>query len=62
MTNHNDEDPQTGNHTTLMVFGERVPLNAFVDKLFQKLVLAMITSLHAPDLTGEEKVRIEISK
>ncbi len=62
MIDNNDEDTQPGNPTTLIVFGEKVPLNTFVDKLFQKLVFAMVTSLRAPELTGKEKVRIEITK
>ncbi len=62
MTNHNDEDTQSENPTTLIIFGENLPLNAFVDKILQKLVFAVITSLRAPELTGKEKVRIEISK
>jgi hypothetical protein len=61
MTHHNDQ-PQSKTPTTLIVNGEKIPLNAFVDKLFQKLVLAMVTSLHAPELTGKETIRIEISK
>jgi hypothetical protein len=61
MTNNN-EDEQPGTPTTLVVFGENVPLNTFVDNLFQKLVFAMVSSLRAPELTGKEKVRIEISK
>ncbi|MFX1474164.1 MAG: hypothetical protein ACFFCO_01635 [Promethearchaeota archaeon] len=62
MTDSNDEDNQSGNLTTLVVFGENVALNAFIDNLFQKLVLAVASSLHAPELTGKEKVCIEISK
>ena len=62
MTTHNDEDPPKNNPTKLIVHGEEIPLNAFVNKLFQKLVFAIVTSLHAPELTGKEKIRIEISK
>lgn len=48
--------------TTLIVFDKEVPLNDFVEKLYKKLILAMVTSLHAPELTGNEKIRIEITK
>jgi hypothetical protein len=51
-----------GKTTTLIIFDEEIPLNDFVEKLFKKLISAMLSSLRTPELTGNEKVRIEIIK
>ena len=48
--------------TTLIIFDKELPLNEFVERLFHKLVFAMISTLRAPELKGDEKVRIEITK
>lgn len=48
--------------TTLIVLGREIGLNAYTQGLFQKLVLAVISTLRAPELEGTEKVRIEVTK
>lgn len=47
---------------TMIVFDKELPVNDFVEKLYKKLIFAMLTSLRAPELSGNEKIRIEITK
>lgn len=46
---------------TLKVFGKEIPTNEFVEKLYKALIFAMITSLRVPELSGNEKIHIEIT-
>jgi len=46
--------------TTLVVHGKELELNPFVDRLFQRVILALVSTLHSPEITGTEKVRVEI--
>ncbi|MFX1562120.1 MAG: hypothetical protein ACFFDP_02305 [Promethearchaeota archaeon] len=48
--------------TTLIVFDKEIPLNDFVEKLVKNVILSIVTSLRAPELTGKEKIHIRISK
>jgi len=61
-TGSQEEKGEREKVTTLVVHGKELQLNPFVDRLFQRVILALISTLHAPELTGTEKVRIEISK
>ena len=51
-----------GKFTTLVIFDEETGLNEYTDHLFQKVILALVSTLRAPELEGTEKIRIEITK
>ena len=58
----NKEEIIMGKFTTLVIFDEETGLNEYTDHLFQKVILALVSTLRAPELEGTEKIRIEITK
>ncbi len=52
---------RTEKSTTLIIFDQEIGLNEYVDGLLHKVVLAIVSTLRAPDLKGTEKIRIEIT-
>jgi hypothetical protein len=48
--------------TSLIIFDREIGLNEYTQNLIHKLVLAVVSTLRAPELKGSEKIRIEISE
>jgi len=48
--------------TRILIEGEEVPIQLFVSEIIRKSVLGMISTLKGVNITGEENIRIEISR
>ena len=48
--------------TRILIDGKEVPIQLFVSEIIRKSVLGMISTLKGVNLSGEENLRIEISK